>query len=322
MENRETYIEGLIEVGDRLDDEGKTDEALECWRTVVKTERHAIFLSRFGRLAMKAERWEEALEAFLEAVDLDPNLPEAYQYLTVWYQQQSSLEKALFYATKSLSIEKSAPAYTLLGGVQLGLNMVDRARESFSNALKMDPNYEEAYFFLGLTYAENESQRAVELFQKAVDLDPNYAVAHLELGWALRRLLKYPEAEYHLRRTTQLDASICWAHVYLGNTLWAQRDLPAAEESFKRSMEVWPNDSTPYWALAIFYEYEGRSDEAEKLYLQALQIDPHDPVANNSFGKYLRDSGRSEVASLYIERALALNPDDRAIESVLSGFAE
>ena len=322
MGNSENEIERLIELGDQLDDQGETDEALECWRKVVELERDASLLCRFGRLAMKAERWEEALGALLEAVNLDPNLTFAYQYLAVLHQDLGSLEKALFYSKKSLSIEKSAPSYTLLGGAQLRLDMVEAARESFSYALNLDPGYDEAYYLLGWTYRTEDPLRAVELFRKAVHLDPKYAVAHVELGWALRCLLEYPEAEYHLRRSIELDESNGWAHVYLGNTLWAQRDFSGAEECFKRSIEVWPESSTPFWSLAIFYEYEGRPDDAEKLYLQALRIDPDDPVTNNSFGKYLKDSGRFETARIFIERALALDPDDRAIESALAEIAE
>ena len=311
-------IERLIELGERFDDQGETAEALECWRTVVQHVRHASLICRFGRLAMKAERWDEALQAFLEAVDLDPKLAYAYQCLGLWHEVHGSLGESLAYFTKSLSLEESAPAYTLLGCAQLRLCMVQPAQKNFSGALNVDPSYEEAYYNLGLTYAENEPQRAIELFEKAVDLDPEYAVAHVELGWALRLLNKYPEAEYHLRRAIQLDDSNGWAHIYLGNTLWAQRDFSAAEECFKRSIEVWSDDSTPFWSLAIFYEYEGRPDDAKKLYLQALEIDPEDPVANNSFGKYLRDTGEFETAKIYIDRALALDPDDQAIESVLS----
>jgi len=53
---------------------------------------------------------------------------------------------------------------------------------SLNEAIRIDPNYEEAYYNLGLTYREEQTAKAVELFDKAVELDPDYAMAHR--NWA------------------------------------------------------------------------------------------------------------------------------------------
>ncbi len=309
----------LTDRAEQLEDAGKLDEALEFWRAAIRRETDPIVLSQFGSLATKLQKWSDAENALTLAIKLAPELPYAYSLLGSLYFDQDKLEKAMQYFKKSLEIEKRASTLTQLGVVQLDLGLVDHGRASLERAIELDPNYEEAYYNLGLIYREDESSRAVELFERAVELDPEYAMAHRELGWALSRLKdKDPEAEYHLRRAIELDDEDGWAHIYLGNILWRRGDGDSAEKCFKRAVETWPEIATPYWCLALFYEYENRPNDALKLYDQALRIDPEDPVANKTFGKYLLDTGQYEKARPYLRKALALNPGDRNTESALS----
>jgi tetratricopeptide (TPR) repeat protein len=66
---------------------------------------------------------------------------------------------------------------------------------------------------------QGRTSESNELFREAVEIDPEYAIAHRELGWALRRLDQYPEAERHIRRAIELDDLDEWVHIYLGNLL-------------------------------------------------------------------------------------------------------
>jgi Tfp pilus assembly protein PilF len=159
----------------------------------------------------------------------------------------------------------------------------------------------------------------VELFERAVALDPEYAMAHRELGWALsREKEKDAEAEYHLRRAVELNDEDGWAHIYLGNIRWRRGDLSSAEQSFRNAIEVWPEIAIPYWCLALFYEYVGRTEDAIRLYQQGVAVDPDDVQANKMFGIYLNDQGETERARAYIERALALNPEDKSLVEILA----
>jgi Flp pilus assembly protein TadD len=184
--------------------------------------------------------------------------------------------------------------------------------------LRIDPNYEEAYYNLAVTLRDDQNTNALQLFEKAVELDPGYALAHRELGWSLRKLDRYRKAEYHIRRAVELDDSDGWAHIYLGNLPWGKGDLLAAERAFLKATEVWPEDCVPYWCLAIFYEYTGRPSEADFFYESALQLNPDDPQANMRFGLYLKEIGDTAKAKLYLERTLALEPENERARSALA----
>jgi len=70
-----TTAEELIGIAERREQEGNIIEALAQWRAVLDLETDAVSLCRFGRVAMKADRFEEARQAFLAALELDPELP-------------------------------------------------------------------------------------------------------------------------------------------------------------------------------------------------------------------------------------------------------
>src|ERR1700690_2070592 len=82
------------------------------------------------------------------------------------------------------------------------------AEEAYRRAIRLDADYEEAYYNLGVLLREDRPSEAEALFRKALDLDPDYAVAHRELGWALnKRGTHDDETEGHLRKAIELDPS-------------------------------------------------------------------------------------------------------------------
>lgn len=322
MNSAESRTEELIAEADRLEQLGCTQQALACWHKVIDLEPEPISLCRFGRLAAKLGKTAEAEQAFLYASKLAPELVYPYECFGSLKIEQNEPELAKKYLEKALEIEENARTFTMLGIAQLDLSQKDQARESFLAALRIDPSYEEAYYNLGVTFREEQPQKAISLFRKAVELDPEYAIAHRELGWALRALDKYQEAEKHIRRSIDLDESDGWAYIYLSNVAWATRDLMSAEQSLLKATKVWPDDSTSFWCLAIFYEYTERPREADLCYEKALQLNPDDDQANLRFGLYLKQTGDIAKARIYLERTLALDPESERARSALSDLDE
>jgi len=311
--------EALTEKAEQLEESGMLNEALEVWRVATKREADPVMLCEFASLAMKLEKWSDAEEALVTAANLAPELPNPHTLLGFLYFERGMLEKAVSCFQKSMALEPSVGVLTSLGVAQLELGLTEDARASLEQAVRIDPDYEESYYNLGLSYRETEPSRAIDLFEKAVKLDPEYAQAHRELGWALSRLKEQDaEAEYHLRKAIELNDEDGWAYIYLGNILWQREDLSAAEQSFKKAVEVWSEIAVPYWCLALFYEHLGRKAEAERLYQQGLDLDPDNPQANKLFGIYLKDIGEPAKARTYLERARALDPEDQSITEMLA----
>ena len=60
--------------------------------------------------------------------------------------------------------------------------------ENFRRAIKIDPNYKEAYNGLGSALKKTgDLKGAVENYSKAIKIDPNYSKAYNNMGTALEK---------------------------------------------------------------------------------------------------------------------------------------
>jgi tetratricopeptide (TPR) repeat protein len=320
MEYDKLTTNELVERAENLEESGKLEEALDLWRMAAGRDPEPVTLCQFGSLATQLGQWGEAKQALLLATTLAPELPNPYSLLGYLYLEQAEPNKAIDYFQKAVELGTSASRLTALGVAQMEAGNIEAARNSLSEALLEDPDYDEASYNLGVTYRDQELTKAADLFERTLEIDPGHPGAHRELGWVYHMQNNDAEAEYHLRRAIELDHSNAWAYIYLGNLLWERRDAAAAEEQFRAAINVWPEYSVPYWSLAIFYEYEGRQEEAKQFYEKALNADPDDPQANKLFGVYLKEIGEIDKAKAYLERAHSFAPEDQSIASILKSL--
>jgi len=124
------------------------------------------------------------------------------------------------------------------------------AVQTFQEALKLDPEFAEAYFRLGLSFeavgkpdkAEPEYKKAVETYKKYLaryDDDPE---AHYNLGQTYARLGQYSDAIREYREATKLKQDDADVYYDLGvaHTKLAQYD--AAATAFSKSLEIDPDN--------------------------------------------------------------------------------
>src|SRR5262245_33239301 len=119
-----------------------------------------------------------------------------------------------------------------------------QARQMFEQVLELDPQYAEAYAFLGSTYfAEwafqwsQDSQaldQALALAQKAVALDDSLAQAHVTLGIVYLWKKQYDQALAEAERAIALDANFAEAYMRLAEALRRVCRPAAAIESIEK----------------------------------------------------------------------------------------
>src|SRR5436305_465901 len=115
-----------------------------------------------------AERWlRRAIQ-----ISQDSFLP--YFSLGAIYARKGKLLRAQKFLEKAVQIEAIPQAYFLLGTIFYDKGQLERSIRSFQNALKLDPEYEEAIYHLGLCYLDrNWNRKTIQCFQEALELNPN-----------------------------------------------------------------------------------------------------------------------------------------------------
>jgi tetratricopeptide (TPR) repeat protein len=154
--------------------------------------------------------YENAARTLLEAVNLNPSSPigwhlvgEAYESATPSLQQEIETAFASYLKTRP----HDAAAYYHYAAMLYkraqtdGRNDYQQAIQNVNDALRLNPNFAEAHFELGLiALAQGKMEQSIAALQKAVSLEPELAAAHYRLGLAYKRVGNETRAQEELSR--------------------------------------------------------------------------------------------------------------------------
>jgi serine/threonine protein kinase/TolB-like protein/Tfp pilus assembly protein PilF len=149
------------------------------------------------------------------------------------------------------------------------------------------------YFYL---HKEESHKKAIDSFNQAIKVDPNYAQAYAGLASVYTEISSsyvppteaMPKAKEAVQKALAIDGSLAEAHVALAEVYWwGDWNFPAAEQELKRAIGLSPNEPTILVEYANFLARLGRSDEAMALANKALQLDSISPFVNGNLGSIL-----------------------------------
>jgi adenylate cyclase len=161
-----------------------------------------------------------------------------------------------------------------------------QARQLFEKAVALDPQYAEAYVWLGGTYFLEWSwrwsrdpqtlERALEMAQKAVALDDSLPFAHSLLSLIYAQKQQYDQALAEGEQAIALD----------------------------------PNNTGSYAAQAEVLNFVGKPEEALRMVEQAMRLNPHYPVSYSlRLGWTYRLLGQYEEAIAVLKEAVSRSPN-------------
>ena len=140
-----------------------------------------------GLTYQNRRNYEKAVEHYTEALNLNPQLVDAYNNRGNTYLNKKSLVGcAIEDYTRAIDLKPDyATAYYNRGTAYYNQNEYNRAIEDFNAAIDLNPNFVEAYHNRGTAYTDkDEVNRAVEDFNKTIELKPNLAQAYSNRGTA------------------------------------------------------------------------------------------------------------------------------------------
>ncbi|MDP2278493.1 MAG: tetratricopeptide repeat protein [Nitrospirota bacterium] len=154
-----------------------------------------------GYEAGMADSWEDARDAFTNAIELKPDIAEAYYNRGLAYGELGNYQRAIKDYTKAIEIELE-PDFSYFPYVyhNRGINYAklgnyQQAIKDFTNGIALKPDHAEAYFSRGLAYFHRANyKQAIKDFNKAIELKPDYAKAYFIRGSVYAELGNYQPA--------------------------------------------------------------------------------------------------------------------------------
>jgi tetratricopeptide (TPR) repeat protein len=209
---------------------------------------------------------ENAVVEMRKAIKLNAYQESYYFELARIYLRHQNAEAAVETLQQGRKIFARSPQLELaLGVAYYGLRRFSDAADCFLRTIRIAPEVEQPYVFLGrmLDQAEDKLPQVTEAYAALAKSKPDDYLASFLYGKALaigsgdRR-----QIEALLRKSIALKGDFWESHYELGILLERGRDFAAAAGEFQRAIELNPSSPTPHYHLARVYERLGKKSEA------------------------------------------------------------
>ena len=150
----------------------------------------------------------------------------------------------------------------------------------FERAVKLAPNYYEAYYEMGVAQWQlGRKEEAEKNIRRSIEISSdNYAGADLGLGAMLVDQKQFAEAEKFLRRATQLEPASWLGHYELGRTLVELNRVDEAQACAEQARRLKPDSPLVYRLLAGIHLLQKNNAELAEDLAQYVKLDPNSPT--------------------------------------------
>ncbi len=289
------------------DDAGARDALREA-QTLDPENSRAWYVQ--AMLDFNAGRLDEAADAIVNAATNEETDPAVHANCAAIMNVCDRPMEAEAAARFALELDPEMPeAFCNLGVALEAQGKVPEARESLVAAIARKPDYFEAMISLGnLSFRSGDYMAAVEMFADAVRSAPHHAMARTNLGIALRYLGELSTAEQQCLEAIALDPNYAEAHNALGNVRLQRGDLPGAVKSFEEAVSRRQNYAEAMSNLAAAHFKSGDYAAAERAFVDVIDVHPTFAEAAHGLGVVLLAQGRTDDALRRFRKAVELRP--------------
>jgi tetratricopeptide (TPR) repeat protein len=231
-----------------------------------------------GILTAQQGNWDAAMREFSQAMQLDPNNPEAARWAAKVYARRGDVDNE---ARMARAAAEAAPGDALYAtGVQHVLvekvGDYRQALEIHQRALEKQPNDPVRWHYVGDVYRHlGDDARAADAYRRAISLAPDEYASVNGLGVAYYRMGRRNEALELFQRGATLAPASPESHRNVGVAYLSLRRYPEAGAAYERSFALKaPETAEQLVGLCEVYVHTSAFDRAERCLKTTLAMDP------------------------------------------------
>ncbi len=261
-----------------MQEEKYAEASREFQKALWHNPRLAKAYSGLGRAYVGLGRLDDALEVLGKAIELEPNMAEAYitKGLILLTRADSSgdrsdYERAVSSCRRGIELNPKLPVPIVIrvaiGKAYFQEGNLTRASRQFEEILKADANFSDAYFYLGAVhYARHEYEKAESAYLRVIELEPSSANAYERLahlygsrGILLEKAIQYAEKAIDLKPDSAVYYNtLSWLH-FLG------KDYEKAETSVIKALTLDPDNQLYSEGLKVIRKAKQSEDGGKKV---------------------------------------------------------
>ncbi|WP_414542421.1 tetratricopeptide repeat protein [Nostoc sp. CCY0012] len=268
----------LSKQGSTLFDLQRYQDALAAYEEAVNIRPdYAQGWNGQGKTLFKLKKYPEALAAYDNAIQIQPDYVEAWSGRGFALQNLQRYQEAIASFDKALQLDNEyAEVWSAKGEIFSKLQQYNNAIQAYDQAIELKPDYYEALYSKGLAFHSlKQYEDAISAYEKAVELKTDYSQAWYALGNALVNLNRYEYALTAYDKAVQYRQNYHPAWFSRSNVLMTLRRYPQAIESFNQVIKSNSQDYQAWYSRGWALHQSQRYEEAVESYKKAAAIKPN-----------------------------------------------
>jgi tetratricopeptide (TPR) repeat protein len=222
--------------------EKRSEDALARVKKQVGLNPQSIGLQMLlGRVHLARGEGTQAEQAFLKAIELNPQLFDPYVALGGFYAQTRRYEEALEKLEQARNVNaQNLGVHMLVGMIHEMRKDIPQAQAAYEKVLDLNPRFGPAANNLAYLYSEHggDKEKALQLAQTAKEVLPEDARVSDTLGWILYKRGVYERAVPLLRESAEKLKDNAEVHYHLGMAYLKVGNTQAAKETLTKALEL------------------------------------------------------------------------------------
>ena len=217
----------------------------------------------------KEGKFQEAIDYFEKAIELEPELEDVYYYMGAAYEKIEKYEKAIeCFEKEAANNPSNAKPMSRIGICYELLNKFQKAIEAYERVINVDPKFNDAWYNIGINYKKlKRFEEAMEYFEKAVELNPHDVDAWGHIVAIYLDKNDYEKAIEVCKRAGNEG------YFALGTIYGKQKNFKKEIECYEKYVLYYPNDKRAWNNMGTAYDDLGNKNKAKRAWKIADQIE-------------------------------------------------
>src|SRR5450759_743626 len=224
--------------------------------------------------SLSSERDRDVLRSFVRRID--PSVAGAHNNLGVLYYNKGLYEEAVSAFMRALELDaKMLVAQRNLEIAYFNTGYYEKRIGELTERLRVRPDDRDTRWELGRTFALlGQTADAVAEFTELLRYHPTDIGALVQLGLAERTNGDLDKALGYLERGLALDPSSSVVNFYIGEVLYNRGVSYGALSALRRAVELNPHNPDAYYLMGFVLGDLGLHEEAREVTRRAIQLNP------------------------------------------------